>query len=148
MEPDMVVEMVKDVVDKDIFITELAGDDDSTGFNKLKQIMPELTIEKTCDKNHIRRNVASQLYDIKSKHQELSTKVIDAIMKNFSYLMEQNQGSPNTIKRRLKASVEHIYGNHDYCDESWCGFLKNSETYRHSNLPHGKDLSSMPLKKI
>ncbi|CAC5357766.1 unnamed protein product [Mytilus coruscus] len=39
-----------------------------------------------------------------------------------------------------------MYGDHQYCTESWCGYLKNKENYVHSNLPYGKDLSSASLK--
>ncbi|VDI35832.1 Hypothetical predicted protein [Mytilus galloprovincialis] len=37
MEPDMVVQLVKDVHEQDININELAGDDDSVGFDRVKK---------------------------------------------------------------------------------------------------------------
>ena len=60
-------------------------------------------------------------------------------------MLQQNSGNPDKIAIGLKAIVEHMYGNHSYCQE-WCRFLKDPEKYRHRNLPYGKDLTDESLR--
>ncbi|VDI81350.1 maternal protein exuperantia [Mytilus galloprovincialis] len=149
MEADMVAQMVKDlVVVEKINVSEIAGDDDSTGFEKIKKQMPHLEIEKTSDRNHIKKNVNSKLYELKNSkmHKEFTQKVLDSIQKNFSYMIDQNQGSEDGIKNGLKAITEHMFGNHTFCNVSWCGGLTKGDAYKHLNLPYGKDLTSKQLK--
>jgi hypothetical protein len=45
--------MVNDVKNKGIDIAEIAGDDDTTGFGKLKGIYPDFQMIKTSDRNHV-----------------------------------------------------------------------------------------------
>ena len=59
-------------------------------------------------------------------------------------MLQQNQGKPEKIVTGLKAVVEHMFGNHTYC-QSWCGYLKDPDKYKHGNLPYGKDLSNEAL---
>ncbi|CAC5361694.1 unnamed protein product [Mytilus coruscus] len=118
MEGDMVAEMVKDlVVVKKINVSEIAGDDDSRGFEKIKKQMPHLEIEKTSDRNHIKKNVNNKLYELKNtkKHKEFTQKVVDSTQKNFSYMIDQNPGSEDGNKNGLTAITEHMFGNHTFC---------------------------------
>jgi hypothetical protein len=46
-----------DVKNKGIDIAEIAGDDDTTGFGKLKGIYPDSQMIKTSDRNHVKKNV-------------------------------------------------------------------------------------------
>ncbi|CAC5392244.1 unnamed protein product [Mytilus coruscus] len=46
MEPDMVVEMLKGLDDKDIVVSQVVGDDDSTGFDRAKLLMPNSSMVK------------------------------------------------------------------------------------------------------
>ncbi|XP_071136602.1 uncharacterized protein [Mytilus edulis] len=146
MEPDMVVEMLKGLDDKDIVISQVVGDDDSTGFDRAKVLMPSSSMVKISDKNHIKHNIIKKVNDLKSKHRELSGMVAESIVKNVSYVLEQNIGNPEGIEKGFHATVNHMYGDHQYCTENWCGYLKNKHNYVHSNLPYGKDLSSASLK--
>ena len=43
--------------------------------------------------------------------------------------------------------VPHAFGDHDTWSISWCKYLKDPVSYRHSTLPHGKDLEGEHLKK-
>ena len=70
-----------------------------------------------------------------------------AVTKNFNYMLQQNSHKPENITNGLKAVVEHMFGNHQYCQE-WCGFIKDQENYRHSNLPYGKDLTDELLQSL
>ncbi|XP_076071750.1 uncharacterized protein LOC143043225 [Mytilus galloprovincialis] len=146
MEPDMLVQMIMHVKNKGIDINEIAGDDDTTGFDRLKKIYPESKMIKTSDRNHVKKNVIKKLYAIKSQHKQLSDMVMNSILKNFSFMIDQNKGDVEGMENGLKAIVEHMYGDHAHCNRSWCGFLKEGDKYKHSNLPHGKDLTSDSLR--
>jgi len=101
---------------------------------------------KTSDRNHVKKNVIKKLYAFKSQHKQLSGMVINSILKNFSFMIAQNKGNPEGIENGLRAIVEHMYGEHNHCNISWCGFLKDRNNYKHNNIPHGKDLTSSPLR--
>ena len=139
MEPDMFVEMVKDSTSDGVKIAKVAGDDDNTGINRIRQ-HGHSDIVKESDKNHVHKKKGKGLYALASSHKSLTKKVIGAVTKKFNYMLQQNQGKPDDIVKGLKAVVEHMYGKHDYCQD-WCGFLKDPAKYKHSNLPYGKDLT-------
>ena len=143
MEPDMFVEMVNDTAKKGVPIAKVAGDDDHTGINRVCQ-QGNTKIEKESDKNHVRKNITKKLFNLQKLHKSLTQKIIIAVSKN--YMLQQNHGKPENITTGLKAVVEHMFGNHTYCQE-WCGFIKNSENYKHANLPYGKDLTDESLHK-
>ena len=67
------------------------------------------------------------------------------ILKNFSFMIDQNKGNPEGTEHWLRAIVEHMYEEHNHCNISWCGFLKDRKYYQHNILPHGKDLASSSL---
>ncbi|XP_052084970.1 uncharacterized protein LOC127722154 [Mytilus californianus] len=146
MEPDMVVEMLKELDEKGVDILQVVGDDDSTGFDRAKRLMPNSKMEKISDRNHIKHNIISKINELKPKHKELTGMVCDAIVKNFTYVVNQNVGNPSGIEDGLHASIKHIFGEHDNCNETWCGYLKDKDSYIHSNLPRGKDLCSSELR--
>lgn len=98
------------------------------------------------DKNHVKKNIVKRLYELRSKHKELSIKVVNAISKNFSYMVSQNKGNVSGIENGLKALVGHLFGDHECCSSSWCGYQRD-KAYQHSNHPYGKDLTSQDLKK-
>ena len=127
MEPDMLVQMVNDVKNKGIDIAEIAGDDDTTGFGKLQRIYPESQMIKTSDRNHVKKNIIKKLYVIRSQHKKLSEMVINSILKNFSFMIDQNKGNPEGTENWLRAIVEHMYEEHNHCNISWCGFLRQKK---------------------
>ena len=145
MEPHMFVEMVNDIKNKGIPIAKVAGDDDHTGINQVHK-QGNLDIIKESDKNHVRKNVAKKLYALQKEHKSLTQKVISAVTKNFNYMLQQNHGKPDAVKDGIKAVVEHMFGNHSYCQE-WCGYLKDPKKYKHHNLSYGKDLCDESLHK-
>ncbi|CAC5381072.1 unnamed protein product [Mytilus coruscus] len=146
MEPDMVVQLVKDVHEQNIEINELAGDDDSVGFDRAKKPLPNSKMVKTSDRNQrLIINITKKLYSLKPKQKELTPMVINAITKNYSYMLAQNQGSPEKIEKGVRGMIDHMYGKHQTCDMKWCGYRKDRASYRHTNLPFGKDLTSESL---
>ena len=124
----------------------MAGDGDHTGINRAHQA-GNTEIEKESDKNYVHKNVTEKLYSLQKTHKSLSQKVISSVTKNFNYMLQQNRGDPEKINTGLKAVVEHMFGNHEFCQE-WCGFTKNPETYKHHNLPYGKNLTDESLCKV
>lgn len=94
------------------------------------------------DKNHVKKNIVKRLYELRSKHKELSIKVVNAISKNFSYMVSQNKGNVSGIENG------HLFGDHECWSSSWCGYQRDKAyMYQHSNLPYGIDLTSQDLKK-
>ena len=91
------------------------------------------------------KNQASKLYPHCSA---LSQKMISYFAKCFSYAISQNTGNPDALKGSLNCIVPHAFGDHRSCDMSWCGYKKSPLTYKHNDLPHGKDLLGEPLKNI
>lgn len=61
-------------------------------------------------------------------------------------MVSQNKGNVSGIENSLKALVGHLFGNHECCSSSWCGYQRD-KAYQHSKLPYGKDLISQDLKK-
>lgn len=98
------------------------------------------------DRNHVKKNIVKLLYEHRSKHKELSIKVVNAISKNFSYMVSQNKGNVYGIENGLKALVGHLIGDHECCSSKWCGYQRD-KAYQHSNLQYGKVLTSQDLKK-
>ena len=74
--------------------------------------------------------------------------MINYFSKCFSYAISQNVGEPENLRANLKCIVPHAFGNHAMCDIFWCGLKKESPvTYKHSDLPNGKDLQGEPLQR-
>ncbi|KAL9958595.1 hypothetical protein ACROYT_G035629 [Oculina patagonica] len=64
-----------------------------------------------------------------------------------STISKQNKDNPDGVRKSLKAIVPHAFGDHSHCTEKWCGHLKDPSGYKHSSLPHGRDLQGEKLQK-
>ncbi|CAC5374563.1 unnamed protein product [Mytilus coruscus] len=144
MEPDMIVEILKDAKKKDTPVVTLIGDDDCTAFN-LERCEVDSCLEKVSDINHVKKNISNRLHKIKGKYKELSVKTITALLKTFSFMLAQNKGDSDRIKNSLPTVVLHQFGKHDGCGD-WCQ-MKNNPTAKHRNLPWGADLKDENMKK-
>lgn len=146
MEPHMGVELIKQVEEQGVRVRGIIGDEDSSTISRArKEVRAEL--EKDSDMNHVKKTVSNALYALRPKHKALSQKVIKYLLKNFTFAITQNQGQPTEIKKNLAAIVPHSYGEHDHCNENWCGFKKNGASYKHKSLPWGRDLRDSVLRK-
>jgi len=141
MESAIIIDIIKEIEMDGKKIGKMIGDDDTTTIARAKAD-PDIksNIEKISDKNHVRKNIANSLYLLQKNHKSLSNKVIQSVQKNINYAIDQNKNNPSGLKQALQACYEHPYGNHKMCNIEWCGFLKDSGSYMHSNLPYGKDL--------
>ncbi|XP_062608858.1 uncharacterized protein LOC134270633 [Saccostrea cucullata] len=146
MEPFLTVKCLKSLKDKGFDVKKLTMDDDTTTFIRAKKaISPELT--KSSDKNHVVKNLTSNLYKLRQGNKNLSVKIINYFKKCFSYAVQQNRGSPASLRENLEAIVPHAFGEHVKCNEKWCGFLKDPTSYKHKSLPHGRDLEDEGLRE-
>lgn len=73
----------------------------------------------------MKKTIVKRFYELRSKHKELSIKVVNAISKNFSYMVSQNKGNVSGIENGLKALVGHLFGDHECCSSSWCGYQRD-----------------------
>ena len=78
----------------------------------------------------------------------LSNKVISYLGKCFRYAVTQNAGNPEALKSSLSCTVPHSFGDHSSCNKSWCGYKTSPDSYKHIDLPNGKDLHGDPLKNV
>ena len=61
-------------------------------------------------------------------------------------LSNKIRGNLLMSQKALLNVVPHSYGEPESCGE-WCGYLRNSERYKHAALPYGRDLTDLKLKK-
>ncbi len=145
MESDIIVELLKQCKDKGKPVGTYIGDDDTSTICRARREV-DSEIEKASDKTHVTKNLGKHLYEIKGDHRELTRSVITYLQRNFKFMLAQNAGNLDEIKKGLKACVEHPFGQHQNCGE-WCGYLKDPDSFKHSGIPGGKDLKSAALKK-
>ncbi|GFO10610.1 forkhead box protein k1 [Plakobranchus ocellatus] len=68
----------------------------------------------------------------------LTDKMIDTLQNYYGFAIHQNAGNLPGMIKAVKAILGHLSStdqdpNHEFCDASWCGFLKDPNTYRHKN---------------
>lgn len=150
MEASAAVELFTNVTKSNVKFSTYAGDDDSTTELHLKQKVP-YGVEKWSDTVHIKRSLTTRLYNLSQRSKFpncsiLSQKVINYLVKCFTYCIAQNKGNHIKMKTGMQNIVPHAFGDHHGCDESWCGSKKDPENYNHRDLPYGKDLHGDNLK--
>ena len=154
MERDVACELWRSAPEAGVKFSTYVGDDDSTTLADVHSKVP-YDVQKWSDTVHTKRSLTSRLYNLKDRIQAsklypncsaLSQKVISYFTKCFSYAISQNAGNPDALKASLNCIVPHAFGNHALCDMTWCGYKKSPLTYKHTDLPNGKDLHGEPLK--
>ncbi|CAG2248750.1 GGA [Mytilus edulis] len=93
MEPDMVVDMVKESRSKGANITAIIGDEDTTTIARLRAKV-DPTIVKLSDSNHMKNP-------------------LEIVCK----------GQPKKIEENLHALSKHPFGDHSSCSTDWCRFI-------------------------
>lgn len=146
MESAIAVDLVSHMMELGYRIQSITMDDDTTTISRLKSTV-DPNIEKLCDKNHIKKNLSNSLYNVKKDYKQLSSTVISYLVKCTSYAISQNHGDAESLKKNLAVIVPHAFGEHEHCSESWCGYKKTPDTYKHSGLPGGCDLTNTLLKR-
>ena len=69
------------------------------------------------------------------------------LRQGFSNCEAQNKDKLASLKAAIKNIVPHAFVKHKNCDQSWCQFKKDPISYRHSELPFGKDLNGDSLEE-
>ena len=151
MEPAVAVDLFQRAPSSNIKYHVYTGDDDTTTQSHIREKV-SYDVEKQSDVIHTKRSLLSKLYTLKSNGKFpgcslLSVKVISYLGKCFSYCVAQNKDKPASLKAAIKNIVPHAFGKHDNCDQLWCQFKKDPTTYRHSELPFGKDLHGDSLEE-
>ena len=142
----MCVSMIKGLKEEGIHVKKLIMDDDSTSIAKARTECDPSFI-KACDSNHLKIAFTSKLYKLSQKHKSLSTPIIGHITTCFMYAIKQSDQNEDNISKSLSAIVPHLYGDHGLCNEKWCGFLTNPESYIPKNLPYKRNPTNENLKK-
>ena len=151
MEPNVAVDLFQRAVQSKIKYNVYTGDDDATTQSHIREKV-SYEVEKQSDVIHTKRSLLSKLYALKSQQKfpgcsSLSVKVISYLAKCFGYCVAQNKNNPQSLQTALRNIIPHAFGRHENCNEAWCQFKKDPLTYRHGELPFGKDLHGDDLEK-
>ncbi|XP_062579761.1 uncharacterized protein LOC134241754 [Saccostrea cucullata] len=146
MEPDMCIEMLKDLGEKEARVGTIIMDNDTTTIARARtEVNPAL--KKQSDKNHTLKQFTNKLYDLKKckNYKELNPKTISHLSKCFKYCVSQNQHDVHGMRKNLEAISKHVFGDHSVCG-SWCGYLSSPTTYKPLQLPYHRYLADEGLK--
>ena len=108
MEASAADELFTNVTKSNVKFSTYAGDDDSTTELHLKQKVP-YGVEKWSDTVHMKRSLTTRIYNLSKRSKFpncsiLSQKVINYLVKCFTYCMAQHKG--NHIK--MKTGMQNI----------------------------------------
>ncbi|KAK3108325.1 hypothetical protein FSP39_005637 [Pinctada imbricata] len=146
MEPFLTVKCLSNLKEKGLNVKKIVMDDDTITFIRArKSLSPGLT--KSSDRNHVIKNLTSSLMKISQANKEFTNKGVKHFKKCFNYALHQNKGDPLNLKKNIDAIVPHSFGDHSQCNDKWCGFLRDENTYKHKTLPNGDDLKGPELKQ-
>ena len=151
MESSVACELFQRAPARGIKYDKYIGDDDSTTFAYLKTNVP-YGLEKISDFIHTKRSLNTRLYNLSQRQKfrnssVLSQKVINYLVKCFSYCVHQHKNQPNELSKAIEGIVPHAFGNHEDCSPSWCRYKQNPVAYVHNELPYGKDLHGSNLQQ-
>ena len=143
----MCVSMLQNLEKDGVHVENLVMDNDTTTMARVRSEV-DPAIKKQSDKNHCMKEITNRLYELKNRkhYKELTSKTITHISKCFRYCVGQNAGDATAIANGITAIGQHVFGSHDMCSESWCGYLKSPENYKPSHLPYKRYLSNSDLK--
>ena len=150
MEPAAAVELFNRAPKQSVKFSVYTGDDDSTTEAHIRQKVI-YRVEKFSDIIHMKRSLTTRLYNLAQNKKidncsPLSHKVINYLVKCFSYATAQNKGNSKRIQAAVRSIVPHAFGDHSNCVGSWRGFKNDPISYRHKDLPYGKDLYGEKLQ--
>ena len=146
MEADMAASMLKQHEENNSEnVVRLVMDNDSTTTAKLRAEVKH-EIEDIKDINHTEKKLGTHLYNLQVKHKALTPKVIGYLQKCFAYVLTRHRDDTDGIRKGLLNITNHGFGCHEECEETWCGYRKSPNTYKHANLPYGRDLSGEELR--
>ena len=135
MEADAALILYKDIYDKSdkkIHLKAVVADDDSSMRSLLKhrcnnpkgRLPEEMNeLDWLVDPSHRTKVVAKPIYQLAGLYNKISicTKLDTMRIKKYSgYMIKTNRNkSISEIVGASKAVIEHLFGNHKFCDEKW-----------------------------
>ena len=151
MEPNVAVDLFQRATSSGVKYNVYTGDDDTTTQSHIRQQV-SYEVEKQSDTIHTKRSLMSKLYTLKEKQKfpgcsTLSAKVISYLGNCFGYCIAQNKGNEQLLQAGIRNIVPHAFGKHQKCNESWCRYQRGPDSYKHNDLPFGKDLHGDELEK-
>ena len=139
MEPALAVDLLNKFETSGHSVSVIHMDNDATTLQRIRTKYPDII--KKSDRNHVKKSITSQLYNLSSKHKLLKNRIVmDYIVRCIVYAINQNQDAPEKLSSALATIVPHIFGSHESCG-NWCGYKKNPDGFKHKSLPSGKPLS-------
>ena len=86
MEPDVGGELVKEIETKNVTVSTIIMDDETTTMARIKKEINH-QITKWSDINHTTKHLGNSLYSLQAKHKVLTTNVIKWLQKCFNYAL-------------------------------------------------------------
>ncbi|XP_056009320.1 uncharacterized protein LOC125656697 [Ostrea edulis] len=141
------VSMLLELSESGLIVDTLTMDDDTTTIAKLRSEV-DGSIKKISDKNHTVKHFTNKLYKLRTEkgYKQLNPRTIAHLAKCFTYAISQNRGDREATKKAIESIGPHVFGTHDLCDSNWCGYLKDSFSYKPNHLPYRKYFSGEELK--
>lgn len=151
MESSVACQLFQRAPARGIKYDQYIGDDDSTTFSYLKTNVP-YGLEKISDFIHTKRSLNTRLYNLSQRQKfpdssVLSQKVVNYLVKCFSYCVHQHKNQPAELAIAIQWIVPHAFGDHKNCNPSWCRYKQYPTEYIHHELPYGKDLHGSNLQQ-
>ena len=147
MEPDIAVQVAKEIRKNQVSLGALIADDDASTIKRIREEV-DVDVDKWADLSHTNKNFLSRLEEAKSTHKELKNAKVTAYLgKCFMYGIKKNVGNAAGIRQSLRNVPKHVFGEHGTCGE-WCKAknLEDPSTYTFKELPRGKPLESPELQ--
>ena len=124
MEPVAAVDLFTRGQKSNVKLSVYTGDDDSTTAAYIRQKVP-YAVEKWTEIIHAKRSLTTRLNNLAQRGKftnssVLSQKVMNYLVKCFSYSVSQNKGNPLSLQKTLQNIVPHAFSDHTNCDDSWC----------------------------
>ncbi|GFO14007.1 phenolphthiocerol synthesis polyketide synthase type i pks15/1 [Plakobranchus ocellatus] len=135
--------------------TRYLGDGDSAPFKKVVESKPYGEVEEAVKLEcvgHIQKRVGTRCrrlkQDLKGRKLgdgkgiagtgRLTDKMIENLQNYYGLAIRQHAANLPGMIKAVKSILGHLSTtdqdpNHEFCDASWCGFLKDPNTYRHKN---------------
>ena len=146
MEPDVAVQLVKELPTSNFQLGALIADDDAVTIKRVREEV-DVNIEKWADLSHTRKNFGSKIGSMMGTHKELKNDKTQAqLTKCFMYAIKTNKNNPEKVSEDLMNVPNHVFGRHSDCGD-WCKAksLEDPSTYIFAQLPQGKPLQSDAL---
>jgi hypothetical protein len=88
------------------------------------------------------RSLTTRLYNFTQSNKLPSQMFLQNIV------LPKNKGNTKGLQTAIKCIIPHAFGEHENCGIAWCRFKEDPISYKHRDLPHGKDLFGLELRPV